>query len=159
MLFYSFFLHGHFDGGWEVGWGGGGVWGCNGACYVPPPSILRTVPFPVGSAWVRKGLPIEDWIIYRGPGFLTVVCFGSSPPPLSPSLFSKLTGNTQEDLERETTCWGERGKGGGRGAESYVWPQESMVLYKSFNTLWGYPSYPKLSMFILPAVVYNIIIC
>ncbi len=25
----------------------------------------------------------EYWLIYRGPGFLAVVCFGSSPPPLS----------------------------------------------------------------------------
>ncbi len=49
---------------------------------------------------------------------------------------------------------GERGWARSR----IIWPQESMVLYKSFNTLWGYPSCPKVFMFILPGVVYNIII-
>ncbi len=36
------------------------------------------------------------------------------------------TGDTQDYLEREATCWQERGEGGGRGAESYdrkrAWP-------------------------------------
>ncbi len=39
-----------------------------------------------------------------------------TPPPL-PSVSSN--GDTQEDWERETTCWGERVEGGGRGAKSY----------------------------------------
>ncbi len=56
---------------------------------------------------------------YRGQGFLAVVWFGSFlahslPPP--PEVSS--TGDTQEDWERETTCWRDRGEGGGRKAES-----------------------------------------
>ncbi len=40
------------------------------------------------------------------------------PPPSLPSV--RWTGNTQEDWERETTCWRKkRGEGGGRGAKSY----------------------------------------
>ncbi len=38
-----------------------------------------------------------------------------TPSPLSRR---KLTGDTQEDWERETTCWRDKGEGGGRGAES-----------------------------------------
>ncbi len=66
--------------------------------------------------------PREYWMIYRGPGFLAVVWFGSSP-----SLPSSSTGDTQADWERETAGWGG---GGGR---------ESLVLYKSFNNLWPRP--------------------
>ena len=49
-------------------------------------------------------------------------------------------GATQEDGERETNCW--RGRG-------WVWSQviirqrEGLVLYKLFNTLWGYRSPPE----------------
>ncbi len=41
----------------------------------------------------------QYWMIYRGQGFLAFVC---SPPPL-PSVSS--TSGTQEDRERETTCF------------------------------------------------------
>jgi hypothetical protein len=74
----------------------------------------------------------EDSMIYRGPGFLSVVWFGSTPirfPLLpsgsclsfsvfcvSPRMSSLLTGEAE----------------GGLGAKS---PQESLALYKSFNTL------------------------
>ncbi len=57
----------------------------------------------------------EYWRIYRGPGFLAVALFWLLPtlsPPSLPSVRS--TGDTQEDLERETTCWrGRKGKGVG----------------------------------------------
>jgi hypothetical protein len=79
-------------------------------------------------------------------------------PPLSPSLFSiadrQHTGRLRK---RDNLLRGEGERGWARSR--IIWPQESMVLYKSFNTLWGYPSYPKVFMFILPAVVYNIILC
>ncbi len=69
----------------------------------------------------------EYWMIYRGPGFLAVVWFDDLAPPLPPAPpvlcpWESSSGDTQEDWERETTCWRE-----GRG----------VVLYKSFNTLWG----------------------
>jgi hypothetical protein len=41
---------------------------------------------------------------------LSVVWFGSSPT-FSPLSVSKPTDETQEDKERETTCWQERGEG------------------------------------------------
>jgi hypothetical protein len=69
-------------------------------------------------------------MIYRGPGFLAILWFGSSPPPL-PSVSS--TGDTQEDWEKKPTWWQ---KGGGRGRSRIIRPQESLVLFKSFNTLW-----------------------
>ncbi len=40
--------------------------------------------------------------------------YNLAPPP--PLLSVSYTGDTQEDLERETTCWPERGEGGGGGA-------------------------------------------
>ncbi len=39
---------------------------------------------------------------YRGPSFLAVLGFGSFPSPLLPLLSVSSTGDTQEDLERET---------------------------------------------------------
>jgi hypothetical protein len=58
-----------------------------------------------------------------------------APPPPSPLSVSKSTGDTQEDRERETTCWQEgRGRGWGKG--KITRPQESLALYKSFDTRW-----------------------
>ncbi len=62
-----------------------------------------------------------------------------------PSISS--TDDTQEDWERETSCERER-RGGGRG------PEESLVRYKSFNTLWGQDIISRYSSdqhFLLPA--------
>jgi hypothetical protein len=60
----------------------------------------------------------EYWMICRGPGFLAVVWFGSSPtsPFLLPSVIS--TGGAQKEWERETTAGVKGGRGGG-GAKSY----------------------------------------
>jgi len=52
-------------------------------------------------------------------------------PHLLQSLSS--TGHTEEDWEIETTCW--RKMGGGGGGE-IIRRRESLILYKSFNTLW-----------------------
>ncbi len=93
---------------------------------------------------MKKPWPVFDWKLplycdqrilndlYRGPGFLVVVWFGSvSPPP--PLLSVSSTGDTQEDYKRETRFSRERDRGGGgRGAETY----DRLVLYKLFNTLW-----------------------
>jgi hypothetical protein len=63
--------------------------------------------------------------IYRGSGFLAVVCCGSTPtlPSLLPE---SSTGETQEDWERVAICWREMGEGDGRGAATYegkkAWP-------------------------------------
>jgi hypothetical protein len=61
----------------------------------------------------------------RGPGFLAVVWFGSSPngpPPPFPSASS--TGDTQEDRERETTC-----SKGGRGVGGREWGRSQIIHY------------------------------
>ncbi len=68
------------------------------------------------------------WTIYRRPGFLAVVWFGSSPSPFPPSLVSKLDRrHTGRLRKRDNLLTGKGGDGdGGRGAESYVrkkaWP-------------------------------------
>ncbi len=49
----------------------------------------------------------EYWMIYRGPGFLAVVWFGSSPTS-SPPPFPSVCSNGDTDWERVTTCWRER---------------------------------------------------
>ncbi len=74
-------------------------------------------------------------MIYRGPCFLAVICFGSSPNPFSPFPSVSSTGDTQEDWERETSCWRERRRAGER-VSRIIWSQESLVLYEPFNILW-----------------------
>ncbi len=82
----------------------------------------------------RESAAKEYWMIYRGPGFLAVKWFASSPAPPPPNSLPSVssTGDTQEDWERETTCWRERGGGGGWGATA-----KRLVKYKSFNILWA----------------------
>ncbi len=73
----------------------------------------------------------EYWMIYRGPGFLAVVWFGSSPTPFPPhvSLSQSSCVTTVEHTDR-------RG-GGGRGwARSQVMRPRKILALKSFNTLW-----------------------
>jgi hypothetical protein len=55
-------------------------------------------------------------------------------PPHLPSVGS--TGNTLEYWERETTRWRESGQCRGWARSRIIRPQESLVLFKSFNTLW-----------------------
>ncbi len=73
-------------------------------------------------------------MIYRGPGFLAVVWFGSSA--LLPSVSS--TSDTQDSgrLGKETTCWRE-GRGGS-GRSQIIRQYEGL----SFNTLSSPPSTP-----------------
>ncbi len=68
----------------------------------------------------KTGKQREYWKIYRGPGFLSLVWFGSYPTPFLTLPSVRWTGNTQEYRERETTRWRKRGgEGGARGAKSY----------------------------------------
>ena len=59
------------------------------------------------------------WMIYRGPGFLAFVWFGSSPTP-SPPFSSVNSKATHRKTEKDRQLANDRGggKGGGRGAES-----------------------------------------
>ncbi len=52
-------------------------------------------------------------LYYRGPGSLNGRMIWLNPHPIP------LSRDTQEDWERETTCWRERGGGGELGAKSY----------------------------------------
>jgi hypothetical protein len=61
---------------------------------------------------VPKDPKSMEWFI-EGQAFSQSYDLAPSPPPafpLSPSVIS--TGDTQEDWERETTCWRERGRRG-----------------------------------------------
>ncbi len=86
----------------------------------------------------RQKLRISEtrdyWIIYRGPGFLAVLWFGSSPTPSNPPLPSVCwTGDTQ-GLRNRDNLLTEEGEGKGMRSQ-IIWLQESLVLYKSLNTL------------------------
>ncbi len=77
--------------------------------------------------WLCKDLSREYWIIYREPGFQAVVWIGF--PTSSP--VSKH--DSQEDWERETTCWWERGRGRNqiirRRASLALWIYQQNELY------------------------------
>jgi hypothetical protein len=94
--------------------------------------LMLTYPSFTCSDWVFSK---QYWMIYRGPGFLSVVWFGSSPTLstlLSPLPSVSSTGDTQEGWERVTTCWRVSGRVGSR-----IIPQQgSLVFSKSFKTLW-----------------------
>ncbi len=73
-------------------------------------------------------------MIYRGPGFLAVVWYGSPPLPLSPSCPSEARPATTRKTEKEEKLL--TGEGKGVGEEQIIRQQQSLVFYKSFNTLW-----------------------
>ncbi len=76
----------------------------------------------------------EYWTIYRNPGILAVVWFGSSPTP-SPRTVSKLDRRHREILRKRDNLLKE--EGGVDGGRSQITQQrESQVFYKSFTTLW-----------------------
>jgi hypothetical protein len=80
----------------------------------------------------------EYWMIYMiyiGPGFLAVVIFGFSPTP-SP-LFRQQVASSFSQSSWTSLLTGGRGRGWGRS--QIIQQLESLVLYKSFNTLWYYP--------------------
>ncbi len=81
-----------------------------------------------GSNWTSKKCIRckEYWMIYRGLCFLVVVWYGSSPKPSQPLPSVSSIGDTQENRERNTTC----------SRQPNHLRRESMVLYKSFDTLW-----------------------
>jgi len=56
-------------------------------------------------------------MIFRGPGFLAIVSFGSFPPPLSPQQVVSLSQSSWVSLVELTD--GRQGVGGGEGAKSY----------------------------------------
>ncbi len=82
----------------------------------------------------------EYWMLYRGPGILVGVRLGSSPTPFIPP-------SPVNDLDvflsipvcrRSSLLTGEGGEGVDTRSQNIL-PRESLVLYKSFNTLWLAP--------------------
>jgi hypothetical protein len=80
-------------------------------------------------------------MIYRGPGFLAVVWFGSSPIPLPPSPISTLSIFLSLPVCRRSRFLTREGRGWGR-SQIIRWG-ESLVLYKSFNTLCLFGAFRK----------------
>ncbi len=75
-------------------------------------------------------------MIYRGPGSLIVVWLAHPPLPPTPSFVSKLYRRRAGRLtKRETTCWRE-GSGEGWERSQTIRRHESLILYKSFKSLW-----------------------
>jgi hypothetical protein len=71
-------------------------------------------------------------MICRGPGFLAVVLLGSSPTPYPPFSRQKLVSLSQSSCVSPVEL--TDGRGGEPGAK-IIPPRESLVFYKSFNTL------------------------
>ncbi len=96
--------------------------------------------FAVRTSTVHVVSTREYWIIQGGRSFLAIEWFGSSTTPLpaprqqDASLFLSLP-----------VCHILTGKGGGGkgGGSQIIRPtRESLVLYKSFYTIWSKPSFP-----------------
>jgi hypothetical protein len=85
--------------------------------------LLKMYP----GVWIENREEAREYgISYRGPGFLAKARFGSSATLLSPPV---------SKLDRQNT--GRlRKRDGGRGRSQIIRQRESLVLYKSFNTLW-----------------------
>jgi hypothetical protein len=82
-------------------------------------------------------LSIEYWTIYRGPGFLAVIWF--NPLPLSRQQVVSLS---QSSCVFPVELTKGRGRAWGRGRSQIIRLREGLVFYKSFNSLWIYPSPP-----------------
>ncbi len=94
----------------------------------------RSVPVHSHSASLR-----EHWMIYRGPGFLAVVWFGSLPNP-SPLSNLSLFLSIPACRAGRAYCWEKGGRKGWRRSK-IIRLCESLVLYKSSSTLWPHWSY------------------
>ncbi len=108
------------------------LYSCTAGGHISDNFIFRT-------KGVNRILPREYWMIYRGPGFLAVAWFGSSstPSPVSNlSLFLILPVCRRSSIN----C-----REGGEARSQIIRRQESLALYKSFNTPWNYPTAYRLT--------------
>ncbi len=82
--------------------------------------------------WVAESI---DWFI-EGRAFYR--SYDSAPPPhlLPPSTVSELDRQQHKKTEEERQLADKRGGKRGVARSRIILPQESLVLYKSFNTLW-----------------------
>ncbi len=86
------------------------------------------------SGWLMVCVSISESIelFIEDQAFSPLYAWAPPPPPALPATS---TGDAQEDWERETNYWREGMKRWGRSKIIRKW--ESLVLYKSFNTLWS----------------------
>ncbi len=75
--------------------------------------------------------PRQYWMIYRGPGFLSVEWFGSSPAPFFPHSRQQVVSLSQSSCVSPV----ELTDGREWARRRITWPRESLNLYKSFHTL------------------------
>jgi hypothetical protein len=75
--------------------------------------------------------PREQWMIYRGPGFLAGPYTRSSAPRPSPSPLSKLSLWLSLPVDLRSSL----PMGKGWAGSQIIRPRQSLALYKSFNTL------------------------
>ncbi len=97
----------------------------------PPSSIYQSEHLPATERYMEAR---EYWMIFRGPGFLAVVCFGSSPTPSQLSQEARTATRRKSEKERQLA---DGRRGGGWGRNQIIWQRESLVLYKSMNH-WSY---------------------
>ncbi len=107
--------------------------------------------------WLSFEFPREYWLTYRGPGFLAVIWFGSSPTPSPPLPSVSSTGDTQEDWEKiDNLLPGEGGgEGCGRRAESYdrktVWSSVKHSILSGIKSAPAAPCYPIYAIYAIYA--------
>ncbi len=88
-------------------------------------------------------IPSREYLmIFRWPGFLAVVLFGSSPTPSPPSVSKLSLFLIFIVCRRSSLLTGEAGRGRVWARNQIIRPGESLALYKSFNTLLSHPSPP-----------------
>ncbi len=98
---------------------------------------------PLGGKWSIRtwGMSREYWMIYRGPGILAVLWFGSSatPSPFSRQQVVSLSHSSFFFSLSPVELTIFRRRKGRVGKIPIIRPRESLVFCKSFNTLCGCP--------------------
>jgi hypothetical protein len=80
---------------------------------------------------------LKQRMIYRGPGFLAVLSVGPSPNPSHPLQSASCLCFSVFLCVADRGYWQERWGRRGWWRSKLITSQESLVLYKSFNTLWS----------------------
>ncbi len=92
----------------------------------------------------------EYWLFSRGPGFLAVVIFNSSPSPFPVSKLDRRAASHVKSEKKRQLADARWGRGVGR-SQIMRW-RESLVLCKSFNTLCCIPLYVQRECVLMKAV-------
>ncbi len=106
----------------------------------PVPAPQHSAPLdPLGRRYLATTWPPtrEYWMIYRGPGFLAVVWFGSSSllPPF-PAFCLQVVSLSQPFWVSPVSSLLTGGGGRGWSRSEITRRRESLVFYKAFITIW-----------------------